>query len=76
MAELVECPRCGGTGVVKVEKSETKPSAKQWKLEANIAEFFRSLDLNEAREEKVEKTCPVCHGLGRIRAKPEAEHSA
>ena len=77
MAELVECPRCGGTGVVKRPDSEVPETEGKSNIKGNVTKFMHGIGLSGeedrirmTKEEESKRefiTCPQCKGFGYVR---------
>lgn len=69
MAELVTCPRCEGTGTVRLPYPKTPSTAGTSGIKGDITKFLETVGM--ATEEKRNQEfiiCPNCNGFGYVRS--------
>jgi len=63
MDKLVTCPKCGGTGEIKLPEPKTQNKSK---LDDNVANFAKYFGAKE-KPKQTYRTCPNCNGFGLVR---------
>ena len=70
MSNLVTCPKCGGTGQIKipeVKAPEAKGTFSKF-IDDNVAQFSSSYGFVSKKVSRPSyKTCPDCNGFGQVR---------